>query len=114
MEPYNAKLTPEEQKRNQHGPMSIITYTEEDLGLYEAPQYFPTIRSHAKVVLLNREDIDVPVDKLVKGVCKGVKLSTYYAGFPTFQHIKHTAAFQMAKVTIFPHNHPKISLIQRC
>ncbi|XP_043280589.1 5'-3' exoribonuclease 1 [Venturia canescens] len=101
MEPYNAKLTPEEQKRNKHGPMSIITYTDEDLGLYEAPQYFPTIHSHAKVVTLNREAIDVPVDKLVKGLCKGVKLSTYFAGFPTFQHIKHTAAFEMAKVKVF-------------
>lgn len=98
MEPYNAELTPEEQKRNKHGPMCVITYTEADLGRYEAPQYFPSIQSHARVVLLNREDIEVPREKLVKGLCKGVNLNVYFAGFPTFQHIKHSSNLEKAKV----------------
>ncbi|KAJ8687572.1 hypothetical protein QAD02_023366 [Eretmocerus hayati] len=101
MEPCDTKLTPEEKRRNQHGPMSIFTYTEEDQGLYEAPEYFPSIRNHAKMELQNRENILIPRDKLVKGLCKGVRLSVYYPGFPTLQHIPHTACLAKAKVRVF-------------
>lgn len=102
MEPCNAKLSPEERKRNSHGPMSIFTFIEKEQGIYEAPEYFPSIRSYAQMILVNRDDILVPLDKLVKGLCKGVQLSVYYPGFPTLQHIPHTASLAKAKV-IFVH-----------
>ncbi|KOC61668.1 5'-3' exoribonuclease 1 [Habropoda laboriosa] len=37
------KLTPEEKARNKHVPMCLFTYTEEDLGVCKAPDYFPSI-----------------------------------------------------------------------
>lgn len=98
MEPCNAQLTPDEIKRNQHGPMSVFTFTEDEQGMYEAPQYFPSIKSHAKLQLVKREEILVPRDKLVKGLCKGVQLGVYYPGFPTLQHVPHTAVLAKAKV----------------
>lgn len=100
MEPCNAKLTADEVKRNQHGPMSIFTYTEEDQDIYEAPEYFPSIKNHAKMQLVKREEILVPQDKLVKGLCQGVQLGVYYPGFPTLQHVPHSASLSKAKVLI--------------
>ncbi|XP_016845549.1 5'-3' exoribonuclease 1 isoform X1 [Nasonia vitripennis] len=101
MKPCNAKLTPEERKRNSHGPMSIFTFIEKEQGIYEAPEYFPSIRSYAQMMLVNRDDILVPLERLVKGLCKGVQLSVYYPGFPTLQHIPHTACLAKAKVKVF-------------
>ena len=100
MEPYNAELTEEEKERNKHGPMCIFTYTNEDMGQYSVPEYFPSIHSHAKCELVNRDDILVPQEKLVKGLCSGVKLSVYFPGFPTLQHIEHTATLEKAKVSL--------------
>ncbi|XP_014211300.1 5'-3' exoribonuclease 1-like isoform X2 [Copidosoma floridanum] len=101
MMPCNVKLTFEEQKRNQHGPMAIFSYTDKDMGIKEAPEYFGSVRSRAFVQLVDREEILVVKEKLVKGLCKGVRLSTYFPGFPTLQHIPHTASFQVAKVKVF-------------
>ena len=98
MEPYNLDLTVEEMERNKEGPMCIFTYTEKDLGLYSAPEYFPSIHSHAKCNLVSRSEILVPKEQLIKGLCSGVKLSVYFPGFPTLQHIEHTATFEKAKV----------------
>lgn len=100
MEPYNAELLEEEKERNKHGPMCIFTYTDEDMDLYSVPEYFPSIQSHAKCQLVNRDDILVPEEKLVKGLCPGVKLSVYFPGFPTLQHIEHTATLEKAKVSL--------------
>lgn len=33
MEPYYKDLTPDEKRRNKHGPMAIYEYTSEDLGI---------------------------------------------------------------------------------
>lgn len=101
MTPYDSQLATEERRRNTHGPMCIFTYTEEDMGEYSVPEYFPTINSHANCKLVNREEILVPEEKLVKGLYPGVKLSVYFSGFPTLQHIEHTASLQKAKVLIF-------------
>ncbi|XP_033221729.1 5'-3' exoribonuclease 1 isoform X2 [Belonocnema kinseyi] len=101
MEPYNAELLDEERERNKHGPMCIFTYTDEDMGFYSVPEYFPSINSHAKCQLVNRDDILVPEEKLVKCLCPGVKLSVYFPGFPTLQHIEHTVTLEKAKVKVF-------------
>lgn len=101
MTPYDSQLATEERRRNTHGPMCIFTYTEEDMGEYSVPEYFPTINSHANCKLVNREEILVPEEKLVKGLYPGVKLSVYFSGFPTLQHIEHTASLQKAKVKVF-------------
>ncbi|XP_044577629.1 5'-3' exoribonuclease 1 isoform X2 [Cotesia glomerata] len=101
MSPYEKLLTPEEVQRNQHGPMNIITYTQDNLGSVRAPDYFPTIESHAKIELLDPKELIVPSEKLVKGLCPDVKLHVYYSGFPTMQHIPHTVCLGKAKVKVF-------------
>ncbi|XP_057341540.1 5'-3' exoribonuclease 1 isoform X1 [Microplitis mediator] len=101
MSRYNHLLTPEEAKRNRHGPMSIITYTEENLGSVRAPDYFPSIESHALIETMDPKEIIVPNDKLVKGLCPDVKLHVYFSGFPTMQHIQHTVNLEKAKVKVF-------------
>lgn len=98
MAPRYPQITPEERARNRHGPMCLFTYTEENLGAYKAPQYFPDIINHAKVQLINREDIAVPREKLIRGLCPGVKLDVYYPGFATLQYIEHTASLEKVKV----------------
>ncbi|XP_046595171.1 5'-3' exoribonuclease 1 isoform X1 [Neodiprion lecontei] len=102
MEPCYAKLTPDEKQRNSHGPMYVYYHTTEDLGLYEAPQYFPKLSTnHAKLKLIKWEDIIVPREKLVKGLCPGIRLDVYFPGFPTLKHINHTAELRKAKVKVF-------------
>ncbi|XP_012251889.2 5'-3' exoribonuclease 1 isoform X2 [Athalia rosae] len=102
MEPYYEKLTPEEKKRNSHGPMYVYCYTNEDLGPYEAAEYFPKLtKNHAKLEMIRWEDIIVAREKLVKGLCPGTKLEVYFPGFPTLKHIDHTAELRKAKVKVF-------------
>lgn len=93
MEPLNEKLTEEEKKRNSHGPMLVYTYTDENLGNYSAPSYFPPVKeNHAECIRLFNNDIKVPIEKLVKGAYPGVAMDVYYPGFPTFKHLKYTVS----------------------
>ncbi|XP_076236219.1 5'-3' exoribonuclease pacman [Calliopsis andreniformis] len=111
MAPYYDKLTPDEQERNKHGPMYVYSHTNENMGVYKAPEYFPDIVSYASVQLINREDIFVPREKLVRGLCPGVKLDTYCPGFPTLRYIKHTAKLEKARVKVFERPTWKDSMI---
>lgn len=93
MEPLNEKLTEEEKKRNSHGPMLVYVYTEQSLGSYPAPSYFPPIKeNHAQCVPTSVDEIKVPIDKLIKGRYPGVALDVFYPGFPTFKHLKYTVS----------------------
>lgn len=90
MDPYNKMLTPEEIKRNTHGPMSVYTYTKSDLGSYEAPEYFPPVKvNHAHYQPLTVEEIRVSPEKLVKGLYPGISMFVYYPGFPTMRHLNY-------------------------
>lgn len=90
MRPLYDKLTDEEKKRNTHGPMLVFNYTPTNLGIYKAPNYFPTIpECHAGCKKITNEDIRVPIEQLVKGAYPGVKVGVYYPGFPTFKHLKY-------------------------
>ncbi|KAK7867257.1 hypothetical protein R5R35_000245 [Gryllus longicercus] len=102
MEPIKTLLTPDEQKRNSHGPALVYEYTEDDLGYYAAPEYFPPIsHHHACVVELHREELFVDPCKLIKGLCPGAKLDVYFPGFPTFKHIKYCSSLEKKKVKVF-------------
>jgi hypothetical protein len=48
-----------------------------------------------------REDWELPVAQLRKGLMEGAKLGTFFPGFPTLQHIIHTARLKKAQVTFF-------------
>ncbi len=45
-----------------------------------------------------RETWEVEVDRLRKGLMPGVRLATFFPGFPTLQHITHTARLKKAQV----------------
>ncbi|KAF2885186.1 hypothetical protein ILUMI_20983 [Ignelater luminosus] len=102
MGPCNEQLTPEEKQRNTHGPMLVYTYTLDNLGCYEAPEYFPSVTfSHAKCELVAIEDIRIPRDKLVKGAYPGVKFDVFYPGFPTMKHLNYVGSLEKARVKVF-------------
>ncbi|XP_044268734.1 5'-3' exoribonuclease 1 isoform X2 [Tribolium madens] len=101
MKPCNELLTPEEANRNKHGPMLVYEYTDEDLGVYEPPSYFPKVVNRARCTPVNIEDIRVPKEKLVKGAYPGVVLDVYYPGFPTLKHLKYESKFKKARVKVF-------------
>ena len=102
MTPRYARFTADEKARNAHGPMFVCTYTPEDLGRTAAPAYFPAIEhNHCFSEAVLREAWDVPRHKLKKGLMEGVKLGTFFPGFPTLQHIGHTARLKKAQVRVF-------------
>lgn len=102
VEPLFGHMAAEEQARNQHGPMLVYTHTSECLGTYSAAQYFPDIeRNFALKKDIWRSEFDVPVDKLRKGLMKGVRLDVFFPGFPTLKHIPHRAVLRKSAVRVF-------------
>ncbi|XP_015189014.1 PREDICTED: 5'-3' exoribonuclease 1 isoform X2 [Polistes dominula] len=101
MKPYYEKLTEEERERNKHGPMYMYSYDKDVLGLCHTLGNVSVIESHSHVEIINREDIYVPKEKLVKGLHPRVNLDVYYFGFPTLKYIQHIAELKQAKVKIF-------------
>ena len=100
--PLEHMLNPDEKRRNSHGPMMVVDYSAEDLGPYPAPAYFPTVeRNHALARQVWRQEWDVPVSQLRKGLMEGVRLDVFFPGFPTLKHIRHTAKLQKAGVRVF-------------
>ncbi|KAI4465247.1 3' exoribonuclease [Holotrichia oblita] len=97
----NLKLTPEEVKRNSHGPMRIYQYTSTPQGEYQAPEYFPPVIPHyATCSQLTIDDIRIPPEKLIKGAYPGVILDIYFPGFPTTKHLKYTHHLEKAHVKV--------------
>ncbi|XP_063901508.1 5'-3' exoribonuclease 1 isoform X2 [Zophobas morio] len=101
MKPCNKLLSIEEVKRNQHGPMLVYEYTDDDLGVYEAPSYFPSVQNQARCIPVDMEEIRVPKEKLIKGAYPGACFDVFYPGFPTLKHLRYTAEFKKAKIKVF-------------
>ena len=100
--PIYPRLSQEESERNSHGPMWIGTYSSVDQGQYQAPAFFPTIdKSHCKLDRVFRDEWDVPIDKLKKGLMPGAKLDVFFPGFPTLKHIRHVASLNKSSVRVF-------------
>lgn len=51
-----------------------------------------------------REYLDVPIEKLKKGLMVGVKLDVFFPGFPTLKHIPHKAMLKKEAVKVFEQN----------
>eukprot|EP00092_Neocalanus_flemingeri_P006262 GFUD01006736.1.p1 GENE.GFUD01006736.1~~GFUD01006736.1.p1 ORF type:complete len:1636 (+),score=540.21 GFUD01006736.1:158-5065(+) len=102
MTPIYPKLNQDEASRNTHGPMWVGNYMVEDMGQYLAPAHFPNIeKSHCRFDLVHREEWEVPIHKLNKGLMAGVKLDVFFPGFPTLNHIRHTARLAKTGVRVF-------------
>ncbi|XP_066143460.1 5'-3' exoribonuclease 1 isoform X1 [Euwallacea fornicatus] len=102
MQECNERLTPEERKRNRHGPMLAYTRSSRDLGIYEGSHLCPTIKhNYSLVEEFTIEDIRVPKEKLFKGLYPGVALDVYFPGFPTMKHLKYKPELKKARVKVF-------------
>ncbi|XP_076630209.1 5'-3' exoribonuclease pacman [Colletes latitarsis] len=111
MEPCYSQLNPKELKRNRHGPMCLLSYTEENMGICKESKYFPDAVSHVNVQFINREDIIVPREKLVRGLSPGAKMDEYCPGFPMLRFIEHTAKLEKSKVKVFDRGSINSSMI---
>lgn len=101
MQPHLSKLTMEEQARNKHGPMCLYSYTDEVQNVHKITIYFPEFTSYSQVKLMNRNDIFVPREQLIRGLSSGFDLDVYYPGFPILRHLDHTAHLEKARVYIY-------------
>jgi hypothetical protein len=58
-------------------------------------------KSHCKFDQVHRVEWEVPIHKLNKGLMAGVKLDVFFPGFPTLNHIRHTARMAKTGVKVF-------------
>ncbi|KYM94136.1 PREDICTED: 5'-3' exoribonuclease 1 [Cyphomyrmex costatus] len=101
MQPHLSRLTLEEQARNKYGPMCLYSYTDEIQSVQKTTLYFPEFTNHAQVKLMNREDIFVPREQLIRGLSPSFDLNIYYPGFPILRHLDHTPHLEKARVKVF-------------
>ncbi|XP_039303025.1 5'-3' exoribonuclease 1 isoform X3 [Solenopsis invicta] len=101
MQPHLSRLTMEEQARNKQGPMCLFSYSEEAGSVHKTTIYFPEFISHAQVKLMNRDEVFVPRERLIRGLSPGFDLDLYYPGFPILRHLDHSAHLEKAKVKVF-------------
>ncbi|KAK6634904.1 hypothetical protein RUM44_000151 [Polyplax serrata] len=95
---YDNQLTAEEKMRNRHGPMHVYTYTNENLGCYEAPEYFPNVaENHAQRMDILGADVTVQKSNLKFGLGTGLPGLKY----PTLRQVPFTSSLTNCKVVLF-------------
>lgn len=103
MQPYYKYLTEEENRRNSVQPMEIYEYTPNNLGRFDAPEFFPPIENnYAQMTALSRSDIVIDPRKVVKGILPGALSGARY-GFPQLRGISFKVELKLAKVKVFEH-----------
>lgn len=109
---YDDKLTPEEKKRNVHGPMYVYTYANSTQGSLEGPENFPSIGNvMCKEEKVYRDEIQVPKEKLVLGPSKGALQNVYFTGFPTLKHLEYRSELRLQHVKVFDQPSRKENMI---
>ena len=104
MAAHYSSLTDEENERNSFGKCFQYSYNKNLNFTYPSsyPGLFKDIKScKAKVAAISREKFHLEISQLKKGLSKGTKLDTYFHGFPTMKHIKHTSYLKKAGVRVF-------------
>ena len=107
MAKHYSSLTDEEKERNSFGKCFQYSYDKNLNFNYPTsyPGIFEDINScKAKVTEIHREKFHLEISQLKKGLLKGTKLDTYFHGFPTMKHIKHTSYLKKAGVRVFQQN----------
>ena len=107
MAAHYSSLTEEEKQRNSFGKCFQYSYDKNWNFTYPSPYpgVFKDINScKAKVAEINGEKFHLEISQLKKGLLKGTKLDTYFHGFPTMKHIKHTSYLEKAGVRVFQQN----------
>lgn len=63
------------------------------IGTTTISKYFPQIEeNHTEKISINREDIGVDINNLVKGLCPGIQMDVYHIGFPSLHLIPITVS----------------------
>ncbi|EEC10068.1 pacman protein, putative [Ixodes scapularis] len=104
MQELDSKLTDEERERNTHGGHLLFTYSHEPVTSLKCKNkgLLPNIEvNHARVEVLDKNIFRLPKEEIKKGLLDGVKTDIYFAGFPTFRHLPHTAKLERASVKVF-------------
>ncbi len=97
-------LTKDEMRRNRHGPHLVFTYSERTVEPMVSPNLsiMPNITvNHAKCEALDANAFRLPIKRICKGLCDGVKLDVYFPGFPTLRHIPHEVVVKKERVRVF-------------
>uniref|UniRef100_A0A914V899 5'-3' exoribonuclease 1 n=1 Tax=Plectus sambesii TaxID=2011161 RepID=A0A914V899_9BILA len=98
------RLSPEERKRNSHGPHILFTTSDVPLGTVQST--LPGVFSNIPNNLAIRTEVDgntfrIPKEKIVNGLLPGVHLDVFFPGFPTMKNLPHTAMLKNAGVKVF-------------
>lgn len=112
MQPANAKLSPEEVKRNTFGRDLIFHYNPQVRSIIKSPipAAFPDFDSHtteSEYKMPSMEGLHYIIG-LAKGVKTGAKL---LAGFPTLHTMVYTSSLEQAKLQVFQQPSRSTSMI---
>lgn len=67
-----------------------ITNLQPPTGTVEAPEYFPPIRDcHAVEKPIYRQELEVPLSQLKRGMLPNASRDLVFPGFPTMRHLKY-------------------------
>ncbi|KAJ8673539.1 hypothetical protein QAD02_004801 [Eretmocerus hayati] len=97
MEPYVKQLNFKERKRNVNGSTCIFSYSSQSLGQYPVDTIFDSFDNHAQLQSIKAQDLHVPKNKLVKGLCSNFNYDYNFAGFPTLKYIPHSFGLEETK-----------------
>ncbi|XP_013116160.2 5'-3' exoribonuclease 1 [Stomoxys calcitrans] len=102
MEPCDQNLSPDEYKRNQHGPMLQYDYNPESQG--QSPGIY-SLKALYHVYCTEKpfwsRDIMVPADRTVCKELPNAARSVFFPGFPTMKHLDYKFELRCARVKVF-------------
>ncbi|XP_076451691.1 5'-3' exoribonuclease 1-like isoform X2 [Babylonia areolata] len=100
-------LSPEERRRNSHGPCYMYQHSPELQGFYPSPMpgAFPDVAvNHAKVCEIPKFHFCLEPERIRKGLLRDTLLDVYFPGFPTLKHIPHGHRLDKCGVKVFQMN----------
>ncbi|XP_015791407.2 LOW QUALITY PROTEIN: 5'-3' exoribonuclease 1-like [Tetranychus urticae] len=99
-----SQLSEREKRRNCHGPHLLFTYSKDHQEPVPStlPGFLPDIEvSHAKLVKVNKDAYNIPMNQIRKGLLPGIDPDVYTPGFPTLRTMEHTARLEKANIRVF-------------
>ncbi|XP_077287870.1 5'-3' exoribonuclease pacman [Arctopsyche grandis] len=95
-------LTDEEKQRNIHGPALVYEFTAQEMGMCQAPAYFPAIHEcHSIELPMWNKDIMLDPSKVIRGALPNKYRNAFFPGVPTLKHIDFKLSISKARVKIF-------------
>lgn len=102
MSDCNDRLTDSERGRNRHGPMFQYDHCDTDQGSLAESLGLPMVgHLFCTETRVDRADVQVAEQDLVLGPCPNAATDSYFPGFPTMRHLKHSAYLDMKRIKVF-------------